>query len=497
MANETSRQLFERLRDGDSRAAADVFDRYCRRLIALVRVRMSPRLGQRVDPEDVVQSALRSFFVRAGNDEFVFQQSGDLWRLLAAITLSKLRRQVEVHTAEKRAVAKEQPGGELKLMAVTADREPQPGDEAALLEELEQVLEKSSPLEREALERRLAGETIEEIAASMGRSQRTVRRLLQTCREALERRLAAVSDEFPAALGAIPKAARHDGDASANRQRRSPPKSAVDPRAPLPWSDYLVQEHLGSGGFGKVYRALQKSLGRPVAVKALRKSRQHDPQAVEQFIQEARVLARLRHPGIVGIQGLGRFPGGGHFLVLDLIEGEDLQRRIERERPSIDEALRITIAVAEAIQYAHEHGVIHGDLKPSNVLVDRVGGVYVTDFGLARLLPSATSDDAPSEFPGGTLAYLAPEVARGEAARESVDVYGLGALLYALLTGQRPRQGDGDAIVADLRAGRAPPRPSTIRADVPPAVEAVVMRCLEARIDARFANVAGVVAALQ
>jgi serine/threonine-protein kinase len=152
--------------------------------------------------------------------------------------------------------------------------------------------------------------------------------------------------------------------------------------------------------------------------------------------------------------------------------------------------------VAGAIGHAHEQGVIHGDLKPSNVLLDRTGRVFVTDFGLARLLPSAEGGSHPLEFHGGTLAYLAPEIARGEDVRESVDVYGLGALLYALLTGRPPRHGDAEAILAELRSGRTPMGPSTIRANVPPAVEAVVRRCLETRIEARFANAAAVVAAL-
>jgi RNA polymerase sigma-70 factor (ECF subfamily) len=189
-SDNTSRQLLHRLRNADSRAAGEVLDRYCLRLIALVRRRISPQLGRRVDAEDVVQSALRSFFVRAEDDAYVLQRAGDLWRLLAAITLSKLRRQVEVHTAARRAVSKEQhAGGKMDDVAAFADREPLPGEETALIDELEHVMQSCGPAEREVLQLRLAGETIESIAASMGRSQRTVRRLLQSSREELERRL--------------------------------------------------------------------------------------------------------------------------------------------------------------------------------------------------------------------------------------------------------------------------------------------------------------------
>jgi RNA polymerase sigma-70 factor (ECF subfamily) len=193
MATENlSKQLLARFRDGDSQAAAEVFDRYVARLLSLARRRMSPRLQRRVDADDVVQSAMRSFFVRAANDDYVLQRAGDLWRLLAAITLSKLRRQVEVHTAAKRAVAKEahSAGDDQDDLTAVAGHEPLPGEEAALMEELQRVMQLSSPAQREALQLRLTGETIESIAQSMGRSQRTVRRLLQNSRQELERRLA-------------------------------------------------------------------------------------------------------------------------------------------------------------------------------------------------------------------------------------------------------------------------------------------------------------------
>ena len=194
--DDSSRQLLARFRDGESQAAREVFDRYVSRLLNLVRRRISAQLQRRVDAEDVVQSAMRSFFVRAANDDYVLQRAGDLWRLLAVITLSKLRRQVEVHTADKRAVAKEQHAtGDADYLAAVADREPLPGEEAALLDELELVMQSGNSAEREALQLRLAGETIESIAESMGRSQRTVRRLLQTSREELERRLLATEDQ--------------------------------------------------------------------------------------------------------------------------------------------------------------------------------------------------------------------------------------------------------------------------------------------------------------
>lgn len=271
----------------------------------------------------------------------------------------------------------------------------------------------------------------------------------------------------------------------------------VDARAPLPWSDYVLQEHIGSGGFGKVYRAIQKSLDRFVAVKALHKSRQRDPQAVDQFVQEARLLARLDHRGIVGVHGLGRYPGGGYFLVLDWINGKNLQRGLDLGMASVDEAVQITSSVAAAIQHAHQRGVIHGDLKPSNVLVGESGQVHVTDFGLGRLMPGPAKSGRLPNVGGGTLAYMAPEAARGNESGAAVDVYGLGALLYALLTGQPPRQGSNEvAIWSELESGRAPIRPSVIRSEIPCHLDEIVMQCLDAHPEARFPDAAGVIKSL-
>ena len=208
-----------------------------------------------------------------------------------------------------------------------------------------------------------------------------------------------------------------------------------DPRAPLPSADYLLQKHVGTGGMGKVYQAWQISLDRPVAVKALLKSRQYDAATVERFLQEGRVLAKLRHPHIVGVQGCGRFPGGGYFLVMDWIDGQDLAQHLQAGPWEISAAARLTCTVAQTLEFAHQHGVIHCDLKPANLLLDKAGQVFVSDFGLAHLLQA----DVPTLPAGGTWSYLAPEQATGETLTPAVDVYGLGGLLYHLLSGNPPR----------------------------------------------------------
>jgi len=267
-----------------------------------------------------------------------------------------------------------------------------------------------------------------------------------------------------------------DGAAVAD-QRKTFQVAMPDVRAPLPWSDYLIQQHLGTGGMGKVYRAKQRSLDRLVAVKALLKARQSDPRAVEQFLLEARIVGGLRHPNIVGVHGLGRFPGGGYFLVMDYVDGQDLAARLRCGPVSIAEAVRITADVAGAIHYAHQNGVIHCDLKPANVLVDRTGRVYVTDFGLAALVTRL-----PSVIVGGTHGYLAPEAA-GSLCEPTVaiDVFGLGALLYALLTRSIP----GEIV------GTHPWTPT-----VPEWLQAVCARCLDREPSNRYASAADVQEAL-
>ena len=190
---------------------------------------------------------------------------------------------------------------------------------------------------------------------------------------------------------------------------------------------------------GKVFRSRVKRTGKTIAIKALHKARQSDNRAVSRFVQEAQVLAKLRHPNIVGVEGLGRFPGGGYFMAMEFVDGVDLQTRLESEVLSVREALSIVDDVASAIGHAHENGIIHCDLKPANVLQRTDGTVLVTDFGFAFLLRS----HAPtlSNSVGGTAGYMAPEVCSCSAnPTPASDIFSLGVLLAVLITGKPPEQ---------------------------------------------------------
>jgi DNA-directed RNA polymerase specialized sigma24 family protein len=190
--DDQSAQLLARWRDGDQRAADELFQRYAERLLSLARSRLSRQLARRIDPEDVVQSAYRSFFLRSRDGRYVLQRSGDLWKLLAAITLHKLQGQVEHHTAGKRALDRERPltpaDSLAGLPAEAVGREPSPAEVAAVIDELEQVLRGLSPLHRRMVELRLQGYLFTEIAAETQRSERMVRVVLDKVKGELEQR---------------------------------------------------------------------------------------------------------------------------------------------------------------------------------------------------------------------------------------------------------------------------------------------------------------------
>ena len=191
--DDDSAELVRRWRDGDQQAAEALYRRYAERLMALARSRLSEKLSRRLDAEDVVQSAYRSFFAGACADRFVLQRGGDLWRLLVAITLHKLQHQVEHHRAAKRSIDRERTlDGDDPLSGVAPElvaREPSPAEAAAVVDELEAVLRRLSPSHRRMVELRLQGHTIEEIATDANRSERMVRLVMEQVKERFGQRL--------------------------------------------------------------------------------------------------------------------------------------------------------------------------------------------------------------------------------------------------------------------------------------------------------------------
>lgn len=193
MGQDETINLFADWKDGDQDAAFVMFERYVNRLTALARSRLSPQMQQRVDPEDIVQSTYRVFFDRASRNEFSLTRTGDLWRLLAAITLKKVQAKVEFHQAQKRSIQNDAGQGDSSSFYAApleaVDREPTPDESVALLEEIQYVLGKLDSSQREIVEKRLSGMEVEEIAEAVQRSDRTVRRALEAVRKLLEERL--------------------------------------------------------------------------------------------------------------------------------------------------------------------------------------------------------------------------------------------------------------------------------------------------------------------
>jgi eukaryotic-like serine/threonine-protein kinase len=269
---------------------------------------------------------------------------------------------------------------------------------------------------------------------------------------------------------------------------------------------YEVLAPIGVGGMGEVYRARDTQLMREVAIKILPDSFATDPERLARFRREAKVLASLNHPHIAAVYGLERF-GDGQALVMELVGGEDLSQRIARGVIPIDEVLAIAKQIAEALEAAHEQGVIHRDLKPANIKIREDGTVKVLDFGLAKALepvagrpgaatmsPTITS---PATMTGvgvllGTAAYMSPEQAKGKPADKRSDIWAFGAVLYEMLTGRRPFEGEdaSDTIAAVLRSE---PDWNALPNDTPSTIRTLVVRCLQKDVKKRVRDAGDIV----
>jgi hypothetical protein len=249
---------------------------------------------------------------------------------------------------------------------------------------------------------------------------------------------------------------------------------------------YEILGPLGAGGMGRVFRARDVKLDRPVAIKILRDDCAHDPQWLARFEREARLLATLNHPNLATVHGLDEVDGS-RFLVMELVPGQTLAQRLARGPLPADEALAVCKQVAAALEAAHEKGIIHRDLKPANVMLTPDGKVKILDFGLARSAepPAGTADStAPNEGQTeagvlvGTPAYMAPEQARGRPLDRRCDLWAFGCVLYEALTGKQAFAGKTAADILAAVLERTPAW-EALPAGLPPRVGALLRRCLQ------------------
>ena len=263
---------------------------------------------------------------------------------------------------------------------------------------------------------------------------------------------------------------------------------------------YRVLEKLGEGGMGEVYRALDTTLGRDVAIKILPRHFTADPERLARFEREARMLAALNHPHIAAIHGTVDAEGV-RGLVLELVEGETLADRIQRGPAPVTDALTLARQIADALDAAHEKGIIHRDLKPANIKVTPGGVVKVLDFGLAKAAAgelqssSVTVGGTQEGTILGTAAYMSPEQARGQAVDKRTDIWAFGCVLYEMLTGHVAFPGEtvSDTIVAILERE---PDWAALPAATPPLVVRLLHRGLEKDIKRRLRDIGDVRAEL-
>jgi WD40 repeat protein/tetratricopeptide (TPR) repeat protein len=264
-----------------------------------------------------------------------------------------------------------------------------------------------------------------------------------------------------------------------------------------PFGDYELIEELARGGMGIVYRAIQKSLNRVVALKMILPGRLPGRDDVERFRLEAEAVASLDHPNIVPIYEVGEREGY-HYFSLKLFTGGDLNQHISRFQDDPGGAARLLVDVARAVHYAHQRGILHRDLKPSNILLDEHDRPHVSDFGLAKRLGSDLSLTGSGDIVG-TPSYMAPEQASGrkDEVTTSADIYGLGAVLYKLLTGRPPFQADTMLETLQQVREREPEAPSSVNRAVPRDLEVICLTCLAKDPKQRYATAADMADDLQ
>jgi serine/threonine protein kinase len=260
------------------------------------------------------------------------------------------------------------------------------------------------------------------------------------------------------------------------------------------WLQYELVKEIGLGGMGVVYEAIDRSLERRVAVKKMRDEIRADPHERRRFVNEAKLVASLRHANIVDIYAIVE-EGQEVYLVFEFVTGRTLNDLIKADGPmSLEAARGVLTAVSDAVEHAHAAQIVHRDLKPSNIMITEDGRVKVMDFGVARQAKDAITKMSMTNTVVGTPPYMAPEQEQGTVRRES-DVFALGVCLYEMLTGQLPFSGGGAAMLLNKLNGKHIP-PSQRNPALPASLDEVIAKALVPDPDKRYSNPTQLIAAL-
>src|SRR5215472_2219872 len=243
---------------------------------------------------------------------------------------------------------------------------------------------------------------------------------------------------------------------------------------------YEMQEPIGRGGMATIYRAVDLRMGRVVAAKILREVYSTDPKFVTRFQREARAASALAHPNIVQVFDYGQ-SGENYYIVMEFVDGSDLRRYLKKTGPlSNERVVEIAHDVALGLGAAHKLGIVHRDVKPQNIMLNDQGLVKLTDFGIASMYKDAEAERLTTTgMTLGTVQYYAPEQAQGEVVSPAADVYALGIVMYEMLTGRTPFDGDTPVAVAMRHIQDLPEPPSAYNPRITPGLERIILRCLE------------------
>lgn len=393
MESSVSKILLQNYQDGDSGAASEIHARYAHRLYALAKAKLGRRLTTKVDPDDILQTTFLAFFEKADREEVFWKKEGDLWRLLAAICVNHVKRSAEHYGSQKRNADVE--------VSVNEQRDFE-FDSASqkLIELVESLIQGENPMAIKIVEARLAGFSTREIAQQTGRSERTIRRIV----DMLKAKLALMSEM--------------NVDAELNHSV-DPPDFESQGNFNASYEDYELLKMLGAGAFGKVYLARCRKTESLVTVKVLRRSWMGNENAEALFLNEANILASISHPNVISFLEFGPLPNGSWFIVMELVEGVTFDRAVGAQECSQRDLIAWLRQICESLEVIHGKGIIHGDLKPENLIVGN-RKIKLIDFGFSR------RENGPGgNWLGGTTGFVAPEKKSGSEA----DIYAFGKIV--------------------------------------------------------------------